>query len=411
MDSSENRDGDGNGNADAAVGGHSVAAVDSILEQEGSDSARRVPAATKWGMAGLLLVYTGLGSYALVSTIGAGPAHPEGVTRSGAIALGKSAGTSRAGAAATARVPASDADNWWSNLANIKSASSASSASAGMVTAPAQPAASSAPPDEVLTAISAVAVGPDGTSDGDHPGLAALALDQDSSMSWATHWYESPYFGNLQDGTGLLLDMGRTVTIKRIELALGGSPGFWGADLQIRVGDSTDLMSLAPVATATDAGGWVTADLGTPATGRYVQVWFTKLPKDQQGTFQEHVYGITVHGSAPRPSSRSASWVNIHTTARTASRSPGAHSGGGFGHGAYGHGGPGGYGHGNGGYGGGANSGGGHGSSGHDGGVNGGGGHDGGGGHGGGGPGTHGGGDGPGSHGGGYGGGNAGGGH
>jgi hypothetical protein len=335
LGSSENRDGGGDGNAGEGAGGHSVAAVDSILEQEQSDSARRVPAATKWGMAGLLLVYTGLGSYALVSTIGAGPAHPEGVTRSVAIALGNSAHTSRAGTATAPQAPASGADNLWGNLANIKSASSASSASAGMVTAPAQPAM---PPEEVLTAINAVAVGPDGASDGDHPGLARLVLDQNSSMSWVTHWYETAYFGNLQEGTGLLLDMGRTVTIKQVELALGGSPGFWGADLQIRIGDSTDLAGLPPVASATDVGGWVTADLQAPATGRYLQVWFTKLPKDQQGTFQEHVYGITVHGSAPRPSNRSASRVSIHTTAKTIGRSWGV-PGGGFGNGAHGDGG------------------------------------------------------------------------
>jgi hypothetical protein len=185
--------------------------------------------------------------------------------------------------------------------------------------------------------------------------------------------------------------MGRTVTIRQIELALGGSPGFWGADLQIRVGDTTNFAGLAPVATATDVGGWVTADLSTPATGRYLQVWFTKLPKDQQGTFQEHVYGITVHGSAQRPSSRSASRVNVHTTAKTASRPGGAHSGGGYGPGAYGYGyggygsyGQGDYGHSDGGHGGGAH-GGSHGHGGHDGGGNG-----------------------PGSHRGGYGGGNGG---
>jgi len=347
LGSSENRDGGGDGNAGEGAGGHSVAAVDSILEQEQSDSARRVPAATKWGMAGLLLVYTGLGSYALVSTIGAGPAHPEGVTRSVAIALGNTADTSRAGAATAPRAPASGASNLWGNLANIKSASSAS---AGMVTAPVQPATPAAPPDEVLTAISAVAVGPDGTSDGDHPGLARLVLDENSSMSWVTHWYETAYFGNLQDGTGLLLDMGRSVTIKQVKLALAGSPGFWGADLQIRIGDSADLAGLPPVATATDVGGWVTADLRAPATGRYLQVWFTKLPKDQQGTFQEHVYGITVHGSAPRPSSRSASRVNIHTTAKTITRSWDVHGGVGSPHGGShgnGHGNGHGYGYGN----------------------------------------------------------------
>jgi hypothetical protein len=165
-------------------------------------------------------------------------------------------------------------------------------------------------------------------------------------MSWVTHWYETAYFGNLQDGTGLVLDMGRTVTVRQIELALGGSPGFWGADVQIRVGDSPDFAGLAPVATANDVGGWVTTELGAPVTGRYVQIWFTKLPLDQQGTFQEHVYGITVHGSAPRPSNTSASRISTHTTSRTVGQSRDTHSGDGHGYGGY-------------------HGGGGHGSSGH----------------------------------------------
>jgi hypothetical protein len=302
-------------------------------------------------MAGLLLVYGGLGTYATIRTVdsNAGPGHPERVTRSVAGALGKSAAPSRAATAgaaasgaATSGTAAPGSSDLWGQLANVKSAFAAAAA---MAAAPSRPAT---PPNEVLAAISATAVGPDGASDGDHPDLASLVVDPSSAMSWVTHWYKTAYFGNLQDGTGLLLDMGRTVTIRQIKLALGGSPGFWGADVQIRVGDSPNLAGLAPVATANDVGGWVAADLKGPVTGRYVQIWFTKLPLDQQGTFQEHVYGITVHGSAPRPTNSSASRINTHTTSHTDGQSRGAHSGGGHGHGGHQGGGDGG-GHGDGG--------------------------------------------------------------
>jgi hypothetical protein len=271
------------------------------IEAEQNESVKRVPAAAKWGMAGLLVVYAGVSAYA-VATLGSsvGSRHPEGVTRSVATALGQSA-------APSGPTSAPGTESLWGQLANAKAASSA--ATSAQPTAPTQPAT---PPDAVLTAISATAVGPDGSSDGDHPQLAALVLDPDSQTSWVTHWYQSAYFGHLQDGTGLLLDMGRSVTIRQIELALAGTPGSWGADLQIRVGDSPDLASAAPVVSATDVGGWVTAELQAPATGRYVQIWFTKLPLDREGTYQEHVYHVTVHGSAPRPPSSSASPVNIH---------------------------------------------------------------------------------------------------
>lgn len=313
--SAANGAGHGDSRAHGGTGGHGGAALGSI-EAEQNESSKRVPPAAKWGMAGLLLVYTGLGTYALVSTIGssAGPGHPEGVTRSVAIALGKSAAPSRVEPSAAPGTPAS------SSAAPGTQASGAAGLPARSGQLPtikwpsgaADQAQPSTPPDEVLTAISAVAVGPDGASDGDHPALASLVLAPHSEMSWVTHWYATAYFGNLQDGTGLLLDMGRSVTIRQIELALGGSPGFWGADLQIRVGATPDLAGLAPVTAVDDVGGWVTAKLQAPASGRYVQIWFTKLPLDPQGTFQEHVYGITVHGSAPRPSRSSASWVNVH---------------------------------------------------------------------------------------------------
>ena len=108
------------------------------------------------------------------------------------------------------------------------------------------------------------------------------------------------------------------VTIRQVQLALGGSPGLWGADIQIRVGDSPGQWNFAPAAVATDVGGWVAPELRTPVTGRYVQIWFTKLPRDSWGTYQEHVYGVTVHGSVP-----------AHTASHSGRAGGGAHPAGG----------------------------------------------------------------------------------
>jgi hypothetical protein len=36
--------------------------------------------------------------------------------------------------------------------------------------------------------------------------------------------------------------------------------------------------------------------LATPAHGRYVLVWFTRLPQDQAGTFQAGVYHVSPQG-------------------------------------------------------------------------------------------------------------------
>src|SRR5215469_10930261 len=59
--------------------------------------------------------------------------------------------------------------------------------------------------------VSAAAVGPAGTSDGDDPQDAPLALSGDPATPWHTDWYATARFGNLQTGTGLLVDLGRSV--------------------------------------------------------------------------------------------------------------------------------------------------------------------------------------------------------
>ena len=38
--------------------------------------------------------------------------------------------------------------------------------------------------------------------------------------------------------------------------------------------------------------------LSRPARGRYLLLWFTRLPPDPAGTFQEYVYGLQVQGRA-----------------------------------------------------------------------------------------------------------------
>ena len=74
---------------------------------------------------------------------------------------------------------------------------------------------------------------PYGDGQGENNQLAYLAIDGNPATAWHTEWYASASFGNLKPGTGLLLDMGRTVTITTVRLLLGSQPG---ADFQVRVG-------------------------------------------------------------------------------------------------------------------------------------------------------------------------------
>lgn len=142
-----------------------------------------------------------------------------------------------------------------------------------------------------VTAIAAF--GPEGTSDGDNPGIAYRIFDTDTEQPWYSQWYATPSFGGLRTGTGLLLDMGKTVTVRDVRLVLGSAPG---ADVQVRVGNTARQADLTTVATATDAGGNVQLTLTAPAGCRYVLIWFTRLPPDGHGHYQVSVYNVMVDG-------------------------------------------------------------------------------------------------------------------
>jgi hypothetical protein len=50
------------------------------------------------------------------------------------------------------------------------------------------------------------------------------------------------------------------------------------------------------VASAWDVSGDVRLTATVPAEGRYVLVWFTRLPPDGHGHYQVSVYSISVNG-------------------------------------------------------------------------------------------------------------------
>ena len=128
---------------------------------------------------------------------------------------------------------------------------------------------------------------------GDDPQDARLAVDGKPGTGWHTDWYTTPQFGNLYPGTGLLLDMGHQVTVDKVRVRLGPAPG---AHFQIRVGSARDLAGLPVVARSTGPGGVIKLPLSSPAHGRYVLVWFTRLPPDPAGTFQVRVFNVAVRG-------------------------------------------------------------------------------------------------------------------
>jgi hypothetical protein len=151
-----------------------------------------------------------------------------------------------------------------------------------------------AAPVRSLHVAGAQAFGPNGLADGDDPQGAMSVVQHSSQGPWQTQWYTTPDFGNLKDGTGLLLDMGQSVTITSVRINMAG---YHGANLQLRVGDSAgDPSSLRIVAHKYGAGGTVRVSLSTPQHARYLLIWFTQLPPDGAGTYQATVYHVAVNG-------------------------------------------------------------------------------------------------------------------
>ncbi len=129
-----------------------------------------------------------------------------------------------------------------------------------------------------------------------HPEIAANAIDGKDSTEWHTDSYNSAEFGRLKKGVGLLLDMGKSVRVSDVVVSLGGTKG---ASLELKVGDSNDLDDLKTVADHDKASGTVTLTPDKEASGRYVLIWFTRLPAFE-GRFRGTIYDVVVHspGSA-----------------------------------------------------------------------------------------------------------------
>jgi hypothetical protein len=156
----------------------------------------------------------------------------------------------------------------------------------------ATPKATVTPLAQTLVPVSAVAFGPQGTADGDNPQIAARVLT-DPAMGWVSQWYATPSFGDLKQGTGLLLDLGRTVTVTTVTLTLGSPPG---TALELRLGAAPDLTALPVVTTATATRDQLSLPLASPAKARYVLLWFTRLPPDDAGTYQLFVHQVAIQG-------------------------------------------------------------------------------------------------------------------
>ncbi|WP_433248108.1 protein kinase family protein [Streptosporangium sp. CA-135522] len=137
----------------------------------------------------------------------------------------------------------------------------------------------------------ASATGFDPLGGGDERGeLALYAVDGKPSTDWHSESYNSEDFGRLKDGVGLMLTMDQSVPVKQVSVDFGSGSG---GSAEVRVGDSQNLKDMTVIGKSAEASGKKTFNAESPQKGRYVLVWFTKMPT-YQGKFRGTVIDVKV---------------------------------------------------------------------------------------------------------------------
>lgn len=119
----------------------------------------------------------------------------------------------------------------------------------------------------------------------------ANVIDSNNASVWTTEGYETADFGRYRPGVGLVIDMGKTVTVARVKVSMpsASTPG----SVELRVGDVSGTN-----ATKTDTGD-ASGDFelnGKQTRGRYLTLWFTRLPRIGK-YYRATVRDVSVYGT------------------------------------------------------------------------------------------------------------------
>jgi hypothetical protein len=142
-----------------------------------------------------------------------------------------------------------------------------------------------------------------GTDNEDAVG-APNAIDDNPGTFWHTNFYVgNSKFGGLKQGTGLIIDMGQQVRLSQVNVQFGV---VCCTTAEIYLGNSnamskTALQNFTLVAPSATVFGDHVYRTSSQATGRYVLIWLTNLPPQQDGPanqFQARIYNVVMRGTA-----------------------------------------------------------------------------------------------------------------
>ncbi|KIF75506.1 serine/threonine protein kinase [Streptomyces sp. 150FB] len=121
------------------------------------------------------------------------------------------------------------------------------------------------------------------------------SYDGNPATYWQTMSYkDTPNFGNLKSGVGIVLDLGKTQQVGTVNVSF--LDGQTSVELRAASADTTQRPSTLGSFTkvAEGSGEKVALKPGKPLRTRYVLVWLTKLPQTSAGSFRGRVSEISV---------------------------------------------------------------------------------------------------------------------
>ena len=128
----------------------------------------------------------------------------------------------------------------------------------------------------------------------ENPDDVGNAVDGDPATSWATLTYKQQLGpSGLKRGVGLVVDLGQSRAVRRVDLALAGQPTRLAVYLTDTVPDNPE--ELTPVAELDAAPATTSVDLAQAPTGRYLTIWLTALPS-VGGGFKGGIVDLVVAG-------------------------------------------------------------------------------------------------------------------
>ena len=131
----------------------------------------------------------------------------------------------------------------------------------------------------------------------ENPSDVENIIDGDPETVWDTVNYFDP-LEDQKDGVGVYLDLGQVVAVREVRLAMIDA----GVTFELRVApeDATqapgDLDDWTAVDTVQDAEQNVTRTLDEPVSTRYLLVWFTQLPRLDDGNYRGGIAEAEVLG-------------------------------------------------------------------------------------------------------------------